>query len=214
MRQPTMAPFIAKQLVQKLATETPAPGYVERVATVFADTQGDIRATVRAIVTDDEFFSDAVVRSQHKEPVEQLVGAVRALRGKTGGRTLHHWCTRAGQSLWFPPSVFSFYRPGAKQSLVNPALVAVRDQAADVIANGVTDDFFDTTWNARLFLRRYRLSGSPEKAVDTLAALLLAGPLRADARAAILDYVGVEVTVEKIRGAAWLILTAPEYQRN
>ena len=89
-----------------------------------------------------------------------------------------------------------------------------RPQLVDAIANGVTDDFLDTTWNARLFLRRNRLSGAPEKAVDLLAALLLAAPLREEARAAIVDYVGGEVTVEKIRGAAWLILTTPESQRN
>lgn len=214
MRQPTMAPFIAKQLISKLATETPAPDYVERVATVFAETRGDIRATVRAVLTDDEFFGDDALLSQHKEPVELLVGAVRALRGRTGGKTLHSFCTRAGQSLWFPPSVFSFYRPGARQSLVNPALAAVRDQAVDAIANGATDGSLDTTWNARLFLRRYRLAGEPEKAVDLLASLLLAAPLRPEARAAIVDYVGSEVTVEKIRGAAWLVLTTPEFQRN
>src|SRR4029453_1128823 len=35
MHQPTTAPFIAKELILKFATETPSPGYVERVATVF-----------------------------------------------------------------------------------------------------------------------------------------------------------------------------------
>jgi uncharacterized protein (DUF1800 family) len=43
MHQPTMAPFISRILIQQLATETPSPGYVERVATVFADSDGDLR---------------------------------------------------------------------------------------------------------------------------------------------------------------------------
>ena len=38
MRNPNVAPFISKILIQKLATENPSAGYVERVATVFART--------------------------------------------------------------------------------------------------------------------------------------------------------------------------------
>src|SRR5438552_188419 len=45
MAQPTNAPFISKTLIQKLATETPTPGYVQRVATVFQSSGGDIKAT-------------------------------------------------------------------------------------------------------------------------------------------------------------------------
>jgi uncharacterized protein (DUF1800 family) len=77
MHQPSTAPFIAKELILQLATETPSPGFVERVATVFAQSDGDIRATVGAILTDPEFYSPAVVRTQYKTPIEHVVGALR-----------------------------------------------------------------------------------------------------------------------------------------
>ena len=133
MKQPSLAPFISKELIQKLATETPTPGYVERVATVFRSTDGNIKATVRAILTDPEFTSDAVVRTQFKEPIEQFVGPLRALGAKTEGAAFFEWCMQAKQLPYFPPSVFSFYRPGPKGSLLDTAQIIIRDTVADQI---------------------------------------------------------------------------------
>lgn len=214
MAQPSMAPFIAKELVQKLATETPSPGYVERVATVFAGTHGDLRATVRAILTDAEFWSAAVIRTQPKEPIEHLVGAVRGLDARTQGNTLYYATALTGQLVYFPPSVFSFYRPGQKDALVNAAYVATRDAMTDVIANGYVDEYFDAQWDAADLIRRYRLSGRPDRAVTVLARDLFAAPPSDGLRAVLVDYLGPRVTEETLRGAAWLLLCAPEYQVN
>ena len=213
MRQPTMAPFISKILIQKLATETPSPGYVARVSSVFSATRGDIKAVVRAILTDGEFYSDEVIRTQYKEPIELLVGAVRALEGRTGGASLFAWSLPAGQQLYYPPSVFSFYRPGHKRSLVTHASVIVRDQAADTIANSYVDGYYDTTFDARRLIRRHRL-GRPDKAVDYLATVLVGAPLREEVRREVIAYIGERVTEEKFRGAAWLILCSPDFQVN
>ncbi len=125
MRQPSMAPFISKILIQKLATETPSPAYIERVARVFQQTGGNIRSTVRAILNDAEFYSASVVRTQYKEPIEHFVGALRALGAKTEGEALIYWSYAAEQLVYYPPSVFSFYPPGGKAQLVNTALVAL-----------------------------------------------------------------------------------------
>jgi uncharacterized protein (DUF1800 family) len=214
MRQPSTAPFIAKELILKLATETPSPGYVERVATVFANSGGDIRATVGAILTDDEFYSPEVVRTQYKEPIEHIVGALRGLGGKSRGNTLYYWTSQAGQLVYNPPSVFSFYRPGHKSSLVNTAYVSVRDQATEMVANSYVDRYFDASWDAPGYIRRLRLAQRPGRAVDLLAHDLLAAPLTPEMRQVLLDYVGPQVTEEKLRGAAWLIMCSPEYQAN
>lgn len=216
MRQPTTAPFIAKQLILKLATETPSPGYVRRVASIFAFTGGDIRATVRAILTDAEFYSPAAMRSQYKTPVEHFVGALRGL-GTTGslGTTLYYLTATAGQLPYFPPSVFSFYPPGEKDSLATAAYVAARDQGTDLVANQPADSRADVSWDAAAMMRRHRLSARrPETAVDLLARDLLAAPLSPGTRAAVLDYIGRQVTEEKLRGAAWLIMCSPDYQVN
>jgi uncharacterized protein (DUF1800 family) len=215
MRQPTTAPFIAKELILKLATETPSPGYVERVATVFAGSGGDLRATVRAILSDAEFYSPAVVRSQYKTPIEHVVGALRGLGASGGrGRTLQYWATLGGQRPYDPPSVFSFYRPGAKGALVNASYVALRDRASDMLARGYRDFFFDAVWDAPAMIRRRRLRLQPGRAVDVLAEELLAAPPSPGLRQAVVDYIGAEVTETKLRGAAWLIMSSPEYQVN
>lgn len=209
MQQPSMAPFISKILIQKLATETPTAAFVQRVATVFRDTHADITATVRAILTDPEFYSSDVVRTQVKEPIEQFVGALRALGNQTGGGALLRWAEEAGQPLYYPPSVFSFYPPGEKARLLNTAYVAVRDQVSDALVHR----YKDTSFNAGEFIHQYGLK-TPVQAVDTLTDVLLAAPLDPEIRQAVLAYFGPKVTPQKVRGAAWLIMTAPDYQRN
>jgi uncharacterized protein (DUF1800 family) len=57
-KHPNIAPFISKQLIQRLVTSNPSPAYVERIATVFNDNgqniKGDLRAVIAAILLDDE----------------------------------------------------------------------------------------------------------------------------------------------------------------
>jgi uncharacterized protein (DUF1800 family) len=216
MRQPNTAPFIAKMLILKLATETPSPDYVRRVANIFAFTRGDIRATLRAILTDAEFTSPAVVRTQHKTPIEYFVGALRGLGADARrGTTLYDLLLQSGHMPYLPPSVFSFYRPGQKSALVNAGYVGVRDQGLDRVVNNPADNYYDAEWDAGLLLRRQHLAiRRPQIAVDLLARDLLAAPLGDATRAAVLDYIGAELTEEKLRGAAWLILCSPEYQAN
>ncbi len=209
MRQQSTAPFISKILIQKLATETPTPGYVQRVATVFKNTNGDLKATVRAILTDSEFTSDAVVRSQFKEPIEQFVGIIRGLNGKSQGGAFVDYCIPAKQLLYYPPSVFSFYRPGQKGSLVNTAQATIRDTIADYVVNG----YYDTSFDARKLIKKNRLT-TPDQAVDFLSDALLAGPLDEDVRARVVSYMDGRVDEEKFRGAAWLIICSPDFQRN
>jgi uncharacterized protein (DUF1800 family) len=209
MRQQSVAPFISRELILKLATETPSPGYVSRVTAVFRSTNGDLRSVVRAILTDPEFTSDAVVRSQFKEPIEQFVGPVRALGGKSKGAAFIDWCIPAKQLLYYPPSVFSFYRPGQKGSLVNTAQATIRDTIADYIVSG----YYDTAFDARKLIKKNHLT-TPEQTVDFLSDALLAGPLVEDVRARVVAYMDGRVDEEKVRGAAWLIICSPDFQRN
>ncbi|MEL6892608.1 MAG: DUF1800 family protein, partial [Actinomycetota bacterium] len=57
---PNTAPFISHQLIQRLVTSNPSPGYVERVVSVWEDdgspahVRGNLAAVVRAILLDEE----------------------------------------------------------------------------------------------------------------------------------------------------------------
>jgi len=55
---PNVAPFISKQLIQKLVTSNPSPEYISRVATIFNDNgngvRGDLGAVIKAVLLDDD----------------------------------------------------------------------------------------------------------------------------------------------------------------
>jgi uncharacterized protein (DUF1800 family) len=58
MAQPTMAPFVSKQLIQHLVSSNPSPAYIQRVSKVFSNNgsgvAGDMKAVLTAILTDPE----------------------------------------------------------------------------------------------------------------------------------------------------------------
>jgi uncharacterized protein (DUF1800 family) len=207
MKHPNLPPFISKYLIQKLATERPSPAYVERVATVFRDSKGDLRRTVRAILLDAEFT--ASLRAEYKEPIEHFVGPARALEARSDGASFIDWTYLTKQLLYYPPSVFSFYPPGQKRQLVTTATVTYRDRGADELAAS----WWSTKYDPKLLIRKYRLT-TPEQTVDFLADRLLVAPLEPDVRQRVVDYMGGHVDEWKFKGAVWLIMISPDFQRN
>jgi uncharacterized protein (DUF1800 family) len=80
-RHPATAKHIAAKLARRFVSDTPSKALVDYAAGVFTRTNGDIRATVRAIVTSPEFFSRRAYRAKVKSPFEVVVSAARALGG-------------------------------------------------------------------------------------------------------------------------------------
>jgi len=209
MKHPNVAPFVSKYLIQKLATERPSPAYVQRVAVVFNRYRGDLKKTVRAILLDPEFYADANLRAGYKEPIEHFVGAARALGATTDGAAFIDWTFLTKQLLYYPPSVFSFYPPGQKRQLVTTATVTYRDRGADELAAA----WWSVSWDAEKIILKNKLT-SPDLAVSWLENALLVGPLQPDVRQRIVDYFEGGVGKTKFRGAVWLFMTSPDYQRQ
>ncbi|MEQ1909428.1 MAG: DUF1800 family protein [Vicinamibacterales bacterium] len=118
MAHPNTAPFIATRLIRSLVTSNPGPQYVKRVADVFAGTttgvRGDLRATVRAILTDNEARQDAPSATQGrlKEPILHVAGFLRALNGGFSDASgLSYLFDNMAQFPLSPPSVFSWFSP-------------------------------------------------------------------------------------------------------
>ena len=87
-RRPETARHVAFQLCQRLVADAPPPALVARVAERFLATRGDLRETVRAIVTSPEFFAPEYYRAKVKSPFEYAVSAIRAVGATTtGGRS-------------------------------------------------------------------------------------------------------------------------------
>lgn len=129
---PNVAPFISRQLIQRLVTSNPSPAYVARVASVFNSSSGNLRSVVKAILLDSEARSasglDDPTFGKLREPVLRLTALIRAFKHSsdsmtglsTGAgrvryydiRTTDDAGTSLGQSPLRSPSVFNFYRPG------------------------------------------------------------------------------------------------------
>ncbi len=65
---PNTGPFISRQLIQRLVTSNPSPGYIRRVASAFNDNgegvRGDMKAVIQAILLDREALEGATTRPQ------------------------------------------------------------------------------------------------------------------------------------------------------
>lgn len=139
-QHPNVGPFLGKQLIQRLVTSNPSPAYVGRVAAAFKNSGGNLAATVKAVLMDQEARNTAAALSSDsfgkvREPILRLTAALRALdvRSMTGRYTVG-WTFDAehglNQSPLMAPSVFNFFRPGyvaagslsAGRGLVTPEL--------------------------------------------------------------------------------------------
>jgi hypothetical protein len=78
-RHPATARFIARKLAVRFVSDDPPAALVDRAAKTFLDSDGDIRAVVRAIVTSPEFFSPKIYSAKIKSPLELVLSARRAL---------------------------------------------------------------------------------------------------------------------------------------
>jgi uncharacterized protein (DUF1800 family) len=80
---PSTARHIARKLAIKFVSDKPSEDLIKRVAAVFSTSKGDIKATLRALFTDKEFYSSENYRSKIKTPFELAVSSIRALGGET-----------------------------------------------------------------------------------------------------------------------------------
>jgi len=58
MNNKNTAPYISKNLIMRFTKSNPSPEYVARVATVFKETNGDLKAVIKAILLDPEIWED------------------------------------------------------------------------------------------------------------------------------------------------------------
>ena len=86
-RHPSTARSIATKLVRRFVSDEPPPALVDRVARTYRETDGDIRAMLRTIVTAPEFWSEESRRAKIKKPLELVASAARALDASAGPET-------------------------------------------------------------------------------------------------------------------------------
>ena len=115
---PNIAPFISKQLIQHLVKSNPSPAYVQRVASAFTSSNGDMKTVITAILLDQEARAndaggnDQAADGHLQEPALMLPGLVRAFGGQmTPANYYTSNMADMGQDIYNPPSVFNYYSP-------------------------------------------------------------------------------------------------------
>ena len=177
------APFISKQLIQRLVTSNPSPAYVARVANIFVNNgkgvRGDMKAVWSAILMDTEARQVNPPTSFGKlsEPMVRLLqwGHTFHATSTDGAWTLGNTDadTSLGQMPMRSPSVFNFFRPGyvppntqvASQNLVAPEFQILTEPTVV----GYVNYMAGTVNNARNIKADY----STEKALATNPAALV-----------------------------------------
>ncbi|RZL02869.1 MAG: DUF1800 domain-containing protein [Rubrivivax sp.] len=159
---PNAAPFFAKQLIQRLVTSNPSPAYVQRVTTAFRSSGGGIKATVKAVLLDQEArdmaLQSASGQGKVREPLVRVMHLLRAIphtsdaysAAKAANRVPYYLADATddtvaglGQTPMRAPSVFNFFRPGYKppqtelsdQDLVAPEMQITNETSVLGYAN-------------------------------------------------------------------------------
>jgi len=100
---PSTAHHLAKKLCEYFVNEAPSSALITEVASVFADSGGDIRKVLVAIVTSPDFNDVANYRGLVKTPLEYVVGLYRNLGVWSSRDPFRSRLTKAGQGLFEMP---------------------------------------------------------------------------------------------------------------
>ncbi len=153
---PNTGPFISRQLIQRLVTSNPSPGYIYRVSQVWANNgsgvRGDLGAVVRAILMDNEARSNEVAATaafgKLKEPLLRATAIFRAFNGGANNNrfTIANAEGSLAQAPLRAPTVFNFFEPNFVQAglLANAGLYAPEYQ---IITDTTAISMPNQLWN-------------------------------------------------------------------
>jgi hypothetical protein len=216
---------VATRLIRSLVTSNPTTGYISRVATVFVDNghgvRGDLQATIRAVLTDDEAAVTGASDGHLKDTLLHIVGLARALNAQAANPSMFMYLfSSLGQAPLMPNTVFSFYSPlaglpkspglfGPEFQIYGPALAL---QRANFIW-GLLSGQFGMSFSVDLapFLA---LAGNPAALVEQVNQTLFFGRMSTPLRQSLLTATSAVAgynTVERVRGALYLAAISGEY---
>jgi uncharacterized protein (DUF1800 family) len=232
---PNVGPFVGKQLIQKLVTGNPTPQYVARTAAVFNDNgvgvRGDLKAVVRAILTDPEARGAVKLDPAYgklREPVLFMTGVARALGTQSDGVYFGQQAKGLGQNLFYPPSVFNYYPPTyllPETEIVAPEFALANSSTAINRYNFANTLLFGTiaplptlpgaTGTTPALASLSSIAGDSTALLDKLDAQLLHGTMPASMRGAILTALAAVPATDlltRAKTAVYLVVTSPQYQ--
>lgn len=219
MAHPNTAPFMSRQLIQKLVTSNPSPAYVQRVSQAFQSGSfkgfgtgkaGDMRAVIAAILLDEEARQEVPANDfgRLREPVHFQTGVIRTMGGYTDGVPFV-WEWADPQPVFQSPSVFNFYPPDyplpGDGDLYGPEFAIFNANSALDRMNflnrllfwggyGKDKGFGGALGTAVSYPTFIKLAETPEALVDEISNRALGEPLPAADRANVIAAVeGIEI---------------------
>src|SRR5437763_3719820 len=213
---PATAHHIAFKLCQRLVADDPPPALVDRVAAKFLATDGDLRETVRAVISSPEFWDPKSYRAKVKSPFEYAISAVRAANAQiTDAMPIARALQQIGEPLYGaqPPTGYSdkadgWVNTGALMKRLNFALALAANKLPGVHGDVVS-------------LIPAKEASDASRSVEALALALTGGSLAEETRSTIKSrIVERKAPAEdpwdntQLPTVAGLILGSPEFQRQ
>lgn len=235
---PNTAPFIARQLIQRLVMSNPSPAYIGRVAATFANNgngrRGDLAAVTRAVLLDPEARANPTPDTLGKlrEPMLRWVQWARTFGatstdGKWAVGNKSDASGALGQSPLRSPSVFNYFRPGyvpPNTQLATNNLVAPEFQVTNENSVAGYLNFMQTAVSTGVskiavadgYPTEIALADNPQALVNRLNLLLAAGQLSSTTMQVISDAIGSIKADDKgkknrVYAAIFMTMCCPEY---
>ena len=239
---PNVAPFVSKQLIQKMVTSDPSPAYVGRVAAKFNDNgqgvRGDMKAVIRAILLDPEARGDVKTDpfyGKMREPVQQIFNLYRQMNARSADGTqqsdgyVYQFGDQMGQLAFYSPTVFNFYSPDyiiPGTSLLGPEFGVRTTSTAIGTANFVNSAVFskvsignNTNVGTSIDLSELTALAQSDTSgnllLDNLNYRMMHNTMSAAMRSKILTaFQAVSATTPQLRAqqALYLVATSSQYQ--
>jgi len=230
------APFVSKQMIQRLVSSNPSSGYVSRVAQVFANNgkgvRGDLMAVTKAVLLDPE-ASQPVSSSVGKvrEPMLRLVQWARTFQvgSSTGAWNIGDMSdpgTRLSQSPLRSPTVFNYFSPDyippntalSSQKLVAPELQIIDETSVagylNYLQQFIVSGISDAVPN---YANELAIGDNVPQLVARLNLLLAANQLSASTISTITNALNTmgsssnTARLNQIYAAIFLVMASPDY---
>lgn len=212
-RHPATSYFVPGKLFRYFVHEQPSSATADRLANVFSASRYDIRTVLRDILTGPEFLASDAYHGQVKQPIDLVLGALKAFDVQNLAPDLPQIIRRMGQDLLNPPDV-SGWKGGV--TWLNSSTLLERFNFADRLAGSGSPTgayFVDVAGHQRTYDLR-----TAADIVNYYVRLLVDGDVSPEARRALVDYLADASTEdghlpdEKIRSAVHLVMSLPTYQ--
>lgn len=233
-----VAPFISKQLIQRLVSSNPSADYIARISTVFNDNgegvRGDLGAVVKAILMDDEAQNGHVnfpnVFGKLREPILKATHLWRAFKAYSPNDRYQQGYPDYffNQAPLAAPSVFNFFSPSfsppgviTEQGLVAPEFQITTENYAIRTSNFFAySALWSHTPNGDVeqvildFSEEIALDNDIEDLLEHLNILLMAGGMTDEMREILTDMHNENVygqPSERVADLVFLIMNSPQY---